>query len=98
MPDPLAQPQIVERDGNVVRIVAGDVEVIAEMFRSEDEILFDRLSIDGLGPGTVGTARLRQLARTFAKSQGVRQLRVRGTTRTTGANPGKSPREVVIRV
>jgi hypothetical protein len=91
-------PQIVEQDGNVVRIVSGDVEVIAEMTRIGDELVFDRLSIDGAGPGTVGLTSIRGLAREFAKTQGVTCIRVRGTTRTTGANPGKVPREIVIRV
>jgi filamentous hemagglutinin len=91
-------PQIIEQDGNIVRIVAGDIEVIAEMVRGPDELVFDRLSIDGAGPGSVGLAQLRALARQFAVSQGVSKLRVRGTTRTTGANPGKVPREIVVRV
>ena len=67
--------------------------MIAEMTRGPNEIVLDRLSIDGAGPGPLGFARLRELARQFALSQGVRLLRVRGTTRTTGANPGKLPRE-----
>ena len=81
-----------------MRIVAGEVEVIAEMTRTGDEIVFDRLSIDGAGPGSIGLKQLRELARRFARSQAASSVRVRGTTRTTGANPGKVPREVVIRV
>ena len=91
-------PQIVEQDGDVVRIVSGDVEVIAEMTRIGNELVFDRLSIDGSGPGTVGLTSIRALAREFAKAQGVTCIRVHGTTRTTGANPGRVPREIVIRV
>ena len=91
-------PRIVEQDGKIVRIVAGEIEVIAEMIRGPDEIVFDRLSIDGAGPGSAGFSRLRQLARQFARDQGVSRVRVFGTTRTTGASPGKVPREVIIRV
>src|SRR5687768_3339473 len=90
----MAEPQahIAEQDGSVVRIVAGDVEVIAEMTREADELIFERLSIDGAGPQSLGFTRLKALAREFARSQGVSRIRVRGTTRTTGANPGKIPR------
>jgi hypothetical protein len=95
---PFSAPTIVERDGDVVRIVAGDVEVLAVMVRTADELLLDRLSIDGPGPGSLGLRELHQLARAFAATQGVSQLRIRGTSWTTGANPGKTPREVVIRV
>lgn len=56
-------PRIIEQDGDIVRIVAGDVEVIAQMIRGPDELLFDRLSIDGAGPGSVGLASLKELAR-----------------------------------
>lgn len=38
MTDP---PRIVEQEGLIVRIVAGNVEVIAEMRRGEDEIVFE---------------------------------------------------------
>jgi hypothetical protein len=95
---PLDEPRIVEQDGNIVRILAGDVEVSAEITRTTDELTLDRLSIDGAGPGTVGVARLRRLARQFARSQGVSRIRVRGTYRTTGAHPGKLPREIIISV
>jgi hypothetical protein len=42
--------QIVERDGDVVRIVGGSVEVIARMKLEGNELILDRLSIDGAGP------------------------------------------------
>jgi hypothetical protein len=95
---PPPEPRIVERDGNIVRIVAGDIEVIAEMLRIGEELVLDRMSIDGSGPGTIGLSKLRELGREFAISQGAHVLRIRGTTRTTGASPGKVPREIVIRV
>ena len=63
-------PRIVEQDGIVVRIVAGEVEVMAEMTRESDDLIFDRLSIDGPGPQALGLARLKELARRFAKTQG----------------------------
>ena len=93
-----AEPRIVEQDGDVVLIVAGEIEVMAEMRRIGDEIVLNRLSIDGVGPGTIGLRRLRELARCFAAAQGARRLRIRGTPRLTGANPGKLPREIVIDV
>ena len=89
-------PRIVERDGRVVRILAGDVEVLAEMDWAGDELILSRLSIDGAGPGSLGIRQLRVLGRAFARDMGAARLRVRGTTRTTGSKPGKIPRDVVI--
>ena len=94
----LDEPQIVERDGDVVRIVAGPVEVLAALVRVGDELVLDRLSIDGAGPGSLGLKRIRDLARRFARSQGASRVRIRGTARTTGASPGKLPRDIVIEV
>ena len=91
-------PRIVERDGRVVRIIAGDVEVLAEMELAGKELILSRLSIDGVGAGSLGLKGLRALGRTFAQSMGATRLRVRGTNRTTGANPGKIPRDVIIEV
>jgi hypothetical protein len=82
------EPRIAEQDGNVVRIVAGKVEVIAAMTRGPHEIIFDRLSIDGAGPGSLGLARLRELARQFARSQGVGN-----SHRRNDANDGSESRE-----
>lgn len=96
MASDLPEPRIVERDGNIVRIVAGDVELIAEMIRQDDELIFRAASMDGPGPTTIGLAKLRQLARIFAVAQGVRRIRIQGTIRTTGARPGKLPREIII--
>jgi hypothetical protein len=90
------EPRIIERDGDVVRIVAGAIEVIARLTRSGDDLILEGFSIDGAGPGSVGMRRLRELARRFAADQGARRLIIRGTTRTTGASPGKRPREVII--
>jgi hypothetical protein len=90
------EPTIVERDGDVVRIVAGTIEVIARMRRSGDGLILEDFSIDGAGPRTAGLARLRELGKQFARQQGAGRLIIRGTTRTTGAAPGKRPREIVI--
>ena len=92
----VGQPRIVERDGDVVRIVAGQIEVIAKLLRHGDDLILEGFSIDGAGPGSSGLGKLRQLGRQFGAQQGARRLIVRGTTRTTGASPGKQPREVVI--
>lgn len=82
-------PEILERDGDVVRIVAGEIEAIAEMIRKGDEITLRRFSMDGGGPGTVGFKRLKALARRFAAKEGVRVIWIYGTIRTTGGESGK---------
>jgi len=50
------EPTTVERDGDVVRIIAGPIEVIARLIRSGDDLILEGLSIDGAGPGP-GTAK-----------------------------------------
>jgi hypothetical protein len=43
-------------------------------------------------------ARLRELARQFAREQGARRIRVLGGIKTTGANRGRRPRPWEIEV
>ena len=95
---PTDKLQIVERDGDVVRIVGAGPEVIARMLRSGGDLVLEGLSIDGAGRGSQGLKELRRLAREFGADQGAKRILIRGTPRTTGAKPGKIPREIVIDV
>jgi hypothetical protein len=93
---------IVERDGNVVHIEAagdfGEIEVIAELRSEGQTIILNEVHVGGPGAGSVGVAKLRELARQFAREQGARRIRVTGGIRTTGANKGKRPRPWEIEV
>jgi len=90
--------QIVERDGDVVRVVGSGIEFICKMYRVGDQLILDQFSMDGAGRGSLGLANVRRLAREFAAGHRAKTVIIRGTTRTTGARPGKMPREIVISV
>jgi hypothetical protein len=84
------EPRIVEQDGNIVRIIAGPMEAIAAMHRVGDTLILDRAA--WMAPVPVQWAPLRSFDWPAAS------LRIRGTIRTTGANPGKLPRQIVIHI
>jgi hypothetical protein len=94
--------QVVERDGDVVRIIGdgpkGSIEVIASMRRQGDELVLRELHADGTGPGSLGIGEVRAFARELGRQEGVRVVEIHGGTRTTGARPGKLPRPVRILV
>ena len=55
--------QIVERDGDVVRMIAngpeGSIEVIASMTVEGDRLVLRNLHADGPGPGSIGLSAIR---------------------------------------
>ena len=94
--------RIVDADGSVVERLAitpaGDVRVIAEMTREGDELVLKGLHVDGPGAGSLGLRGLRDLARVLGRQQGALRVKIYGGLRTTGANPGHTPRPVIIPV
>ncbi|MCP4120805.1 MAG: hypothetical protein GY751_03550, partial [Bacteroidetes bacterium] len=95
-------PKIVDRDGDVVEIVApgknGDITMITGMKKSGDTLNLNGAHIDGLSPGKSSITELKDFARELGRQQGVKEVIVRGGRRTTGANPGKVPRPIRIKV
>ncbi len=93
---------ILEWDAGVVHLLGrgpwGEIEVIAEMSREGDTLILRGAHVEEPGAGSLGISELRQLGRLLGRQQGVRRVFVFGGTRTTGANPGHSPRPVVIEV
>ena len=94
--------RIVERDGDVVRLVgrtsAGKIEAVASMSKEADVLRFTGLHIEGPGAGTIGLSGLRALGRDLGRSEGVRTVIIQGARRISGANAGRIPRQIIIRV
>lgn len=94
--------RIVESDGEVVELAAdtsaGPITVIANMFREGDELLLDKLHMDGPGPGSLGYRELKALVVDLAGQLGASVVYVQGARRTTGANPGHVPELMKFRV
>jgi hypothetical protein len=98
--DPLVR--IVEKDGDVVELAAttakGEVRVITAMTNEGDTLILKGLHIDGPGAGSLGLRELRFLATALGRQQGARRVTIYGGTRTTGANPGHTPRPITFPV
>jgi hypothetical protein len=94
--------EIVEQVGNVVEIAAqstqGIITVIAEMEITPPILVLRGLHIDGPRPGAVGRMEPFNLAREFGRRMGVSSIIIYGAKRTTGANPGPTPRSIKIDV
>lgn len=92
--------RIVETDGDVVELLAttaeGDVVAIAEMTRAGDDLIMKGLHLDGPGVGALGPGGLRKLAAALGEQQGAKRVVVYGGVRTTEANPGHTPRPIII--
>ena len=98
----MSRIRIADRDGDIVEIIAqgksGEITVIAEMTRSDDDLILRDAHIDGVGPGASSIGELKQLAREFAQQQGASRIIIYGGVRTTGAKPGRRPRPIIIDV
>lgn len=90
--------RIVEREGNVLigafKGAAGEGRVITEAVKESDTLILRGLHIEG--KATLKEAL--QVAREFGKSQGVKRVVIEPGKRTTGANPGHTPRRIVVEV
>jgi hypothetical protein len=75
---------------------SGRLFAMAECMRSERTITLAGLHVHGdrTVANTVGPANLIVLAQAFMETMDVDELVVTGGLRTTGANPGKTPRPV----
>ena len=93
---------IVERDGDVVRIVGngpnGAIEVIASMKREGARIILSGAHIDGPGAGKMGIRELSAFAKQFGRNENVKEIIIEGAKRTTGARPGHVPRPFTFSV
>lgn len=98
--DPLVR--IIQTDGDVVELAAtmakGEVRVITEMAREGDTLILKGMHIDGPGAGSLGLRQMRDLATDLGRQQGVRRVTIYGGMRTTGANPGHTPRPIAFPV
>ncbi|MGS4987765.1 hypothetical protein ACVDG9_07370 [Roseibium sp. RP-7] len=96
-------PRVVAQDGDVFEYSmtgrnGSNITVITNQARDGNRLVLSDLHIDGAGAGTSSVRELRQFARDLGKQQGVDQVVIKGGTRTTGANPGHTPRDIIIRV
>ena len=95
--------QIIERDPEGALYLEaiserGRMEVVTAVRVEGATAYLDGFHVDGLGAGSVGVAALRAFARELGHQLGVQRLVIRGGLRTTGANPGRLPRPIVIPV
>jgi hypothetical protein len=54
--------------------------------------------IDGALTNKVGIKGLIEIITDFGKQQGVSKVIIKGATRTTGANPGRIPAELIFNI
>lgn len=95
-------PKIISRDGNVVEIAAkgasGTITIITKLEKVGNSLKLSGTHIDGLGKGTSGLKELRTLARQLGQKYRVKEVIIEGGKRTTGANPGKIPKPIKVKV
>jgi filamentous hemagglutinin len=94
--------KLVEQDGNVYQFNIsgsnGNFSVVTEMTKDGNQLILNGMHIDGPGAGSSSLGELRNIARTLGQQYGVDQVVINGGVRTSGANPGKTPRSIVIKV
>lgn len=71
---------------------AGVVECLGELSFAGRTLHINNFHVDGLSRGACGLAGLNAIARKLLEVADVEQLIIQGAARTTGANPGKSPK------
>jgi riboflavin biosynthesis pyrimidine reductase len=94
--------RIIEQEGSTVHLhikgAKGDIEVMAEMTKEGDKLILRNAHVQGGGAGTSSLSELKSAARELGKQQGVKEVVVEGGTRTSGANVGKAPIPIKIKV
>lgn len=91
----------VNRLGSVLTgdgVILRPMSVIANVSKEGNQLVLRGMHIDGPGAGSSNLGQLRDVARALGREYGVREVVIYGGQRTTGANPGKIPRPIVIRV
>lgn len=76
----------------------GEVTVYTNFTKTIDTLTLRNFDIEGPGAGALGPGRLRSFGRQLGKLEGVEKVVIKGGRRTTGANPGHFPRDVILRV
>jgi RHS repeat-associated protein len=94
--------RIVEQEGSVVHLIIkgakGDIEVMADMSKEGDKLILRNAHVQGQGAGSSSLSELKAAARELGKQQGVKEVVVEGASRTSGANVGKAPIPITIKV
>ncbi len=94
--------KLVEQDGNIYQFSIpgsnGDLSVVTEMTQNGNQLILNGMHIDGPGAGSSSLGQLRNIARALGQQYGVDEVVINGGTRTSGANPGKVPRSITIKV
>jgi hypothetical protein len=78
-----------------IKTPAGVVLAMAEVNRTGRTLELDGFHMHGetVGPNTLGVGNLGRLAQAVMETIDVDEIVIRGAIRTTGANPGRRPRE-----
>jgi hypothetical protein len=82
-----------------VRLANGprQIEIVADIEVGQRRVVLHRPHVSGAGPNTMGPAALQRPMRWAKERLDVDELRIEGAARTSGANPGRFPRALVIR-
>jgi len=75
-----------------------DITIYANLFKEDNRLILRNVHLDGVGPGYSSLTELRQIAREFGKMNHVDEVIIYGFRRTTGANTGKQPIPIRIKV
>jgi hypothetical protein len=93
--------EVVSFEG-VIELVAkgknGYITIITDIIKQERTLILDRLHIEGPGKGRSSITELLSLAREFGKQNDADEVIIYGGERTTGAKPGKIPRQIKIKI
>lgn len=84
--------------GFVLDSPKGEIRVISSISKQGDTLILEGLHVEGPGANAVGKTGVRQFARDIGRTFGVKEVIIHGGQRTTGANPGRTPTPIRIRV
>lgn len=87
-----------EGDVVLVRLTDGihEIAFAATVELTMHRAVLSGCDIQGAGPNTVGVAVLRRLAAWLKERLDVKELRIEGSIRTSGAAPGRQPRPLTF--
>lgn len=76
----------------------GPMEVITNLSQNGNQLVLSGLHIQGSGAGSSSLRELREAAREIGSAYGASEVLIQGGERSSGANPGHTPRDISIKV
>lgn len=91
--------RVLEEDENVIHAIVqtpiGEVTLMANVIRDPHRLVLNQIHVEGKG---LTRAIIKRAAKELGLAEGVEDVVLHGGVRTSGANPGSTPKPIYVKV